>query len=183
MSNEKELRELVLEWIFMIGLPVIGVALLIYLFTLMGNHILAPLINALTTYLDRYGRATAEGFTLITFTGFGLKFYEQTMRGLSKDFLEYVKKLDLEITELQGTVSSKDQDISKLKNEIGELHAKQDFWREKIKQLRDENLAHQTEIERLKDPEGLARKEQAAVQRHHDQNLKSIAESIRWGRS
>lgn len=183
MSKEKELRELVLEYILMIGVPVAVIVALIYLFTLLGNNVLAPLVNSLTVYLDKYGRATAEGFTLITFTGFGLKFYDQTMRGLSKDFLERIEKLDLQICSLKGSVSYGEKDAFALKTEIGELKKKLDLSQSKIKLLRDENISHQTEIERLKDPDGLAKKEQANLQKQNDKSLKAIAESIRWGRN
>jgi peptidoglycan hydrolase CwlO-like protein len=183
MSEDKELRVVVLNYVLILAAVLILFAALVYLFIWLGNGVIAPLVSSLTVYLDKYGRITAEGFTLFSLAGIGLQFHEQLVSGITRDFLEHIKTLDLDISASKSSRASYEKDVIKLNHKIDELNFLTHSDKGKIKLLAEENIHLQTEIERLKDPDGMAKKEQAAIQKHNDQNLKSIAESIRWGRS
>lgn len=180
MSNETESKSE--SWVVAIVFAG-GFALMMVLFVLIGNYVLAPLFAAANVYFVNYGRMTAEVFTVIALVALGLWFHEKIVRNMVKNFCEHAEKLDQTIETVTKQSTELNRELEKLELKIRDQERIEDHLKQKIALLKNETVSLQTEIERLQNPEEVERKEQVAAQKQNDQNLKSIAESIRWGRT
>jgi hypothetical protein len=181
MNKDKDWREVVIN-IVLIGTFVVGGLYgLGFLAEESGDHIVKPLIHAVNVYTTNYWRGTAEIFVLVMMAGLGIRFHDKIVRTISEKFVEHLEKLESKVESLTASVKYQERENEKIRFEADELHKKIDARDTKIKMMRDQALALQDEIVRLKDPESHARQELIEEKKANEASLKEIADSIRWG--
>ena len=147
------------------------------------QFVLIPIFKFLKDYFENYGRMTAAVILGLILIGGGLCEHFNQTRLLTEKHNEALARQERQISTLiQNHQVSADKLLivsTELERSKGELNRK--YEKIKTQDIIIENL-HQ-DIERLKNPEKVAMEEIAKDQQSKDEKLKTIVNSIQWGRS
>jgi predicted RNase H-like nuclease (RuvC/YqgF family) len=169
------------DWVvtlLFVGFVALGVGLVVFL----AYYLFTPLITQINIYLSNYGRMTAEVFSLVTMVGYGLRFHEKIVNALIEKFDNLSQNQEARLTEMNKYRNEAYMELQRVKSKVIDQEKSETGFKERLRELTHEIVSLETEIERLKNPEAVAKKEQAHVQKENDRELKAIADSIKWGR-
>jgi hypothetical protein len=144
------------------------------------QYVLYPTYRFVLTYMDQFGRATAEVICLLGVAWLGPRFHRQVISEVSRSFTETIQKVEDERNQYREKLG---QEIGKVK---GLLYEREGAEKE-LSRLRKQREALESEIEglhleveRLAEPEKVAEREEVEARAEATKELLEHVDQTQW---
>ena len=152
----------------------------------LGNletHVISPILIFFKDYFANYGKMTAALILAVVFMTGSFFFNFKEKQEMRKKFSEEQAFHEKHISILIQNAKISAENLLQKATETETLKGDQLRKADKIKTLAQRNIDLETEIERLRNPEQVALEEATKVQQTKNDKIKTIVNSIHWGRT